>query len=146
MDEKRISEKNHTLAVVLAIFLGGFGAHRFYLERTASAILWLLTGGIFGIGWFLDVVCLLGNCFEDWSKALVVSSAGKQRIIANGLGAEKNSVCDIFCWIFVGIAALCAIGVFVAGIRGMEPVFFAAPVGGAVYFGILAWILSDKVS
>lgn len=37
-----IGFKNKTLAVVLALFLGGLGAHKFYLERPGNALLYLL--------------------------------------------------------------------------------------------------------
>jgi len=34
--------KNKGLAIVLAFFLGGFGAHKFYLGETRTGILFLL--------------------------------------------------------------------------------------------------------
>ena len=34
--------KNKSTATLLAFFLGGFGAHRFYLDRTASGVLYLI--------------------------------------------------------------------------------------------------------
>ncbi len=34
--------KNKTSAALLAIFLGGFGAHKFYLGKTGQGILYLL--------------------------------------------------------------------------------------------------------
>lgn len=36
------SEKNKIVAALLAIFLGGFGGHKFYLGRTGAGILYLL--------------------------------------------------------------------------------------------------------
>lgn len=35
-------KKNPTTAVVLALFLGGIGAHRFYLGETGAGIIYLL--------------------------------------------------------------------------------------------------------
>lgn len=42
--------KDYNLAWILLTFLGLFGAHRFYLEKWLSAILYLLTGGLFLMG------------------------------------------------------------------------------------------------
>jgi len=51
--------KNKWVAFLLCFFLGYLGAHKFYEGRTGSGILYLLTGGIFGIGWFIDTIILL---------------------------------------------------------------------------------------
>lgn len=34
--------KNRGVAILLAVFLGGFGAHKFYLGRIAQGLLYLL--------------------------------------------------------------------------------------------------------
>jgi TM2 domain-containing membrane protein YozV len=47
-------EKNYTLAWVLLTFLGFFGMHRFYLGKILTGILYLLTAGLFGIGYIYD--------------------------------------------------------------------------------------------
>ena len=42
-------------------FLGGLGIlglHRFYLGRWPTGLLWLLTGGVVGIGAFLDLLAI----------------------------------------------------------------------------------------
>ena len=43
----------------LCLFLGYFGAHKFYERRIFQGILYLCTFGLFGIGWWLDVLILL---------------------------------------------------------------------------------------
>lgn len=43
----------------LCFFLGCFGAHKFYEGRTGMGILYLLTWGLLGIGWFIDTIALL---------------------------------------------------------------------------------------
>lgn len=51
--------KNKWVAVLLCLFLGYLGAHRFYEGKIGSGILWLLTVGLFGIGWLVDFIILL---------------------------------------------------------------------------------------
>ncbi len=46
--------KSYTVAWVLLTFLGIFGVHRFYLGKVFTGILYLLTGGLFGIGYIYD--------------------------------------------------------------------------------------------
>ncbi|KAK5579999.1 hypothetical protein RB653_000011 [Dictyostelium firmibasis] len=59
------------VAYLLLIFLGFFGVHRFYVGRTVSGIIYLLTGGIFGIGYIVDffllpsLVCHYNNKHHD---------------------------------------------------------------------------------
>lgn len=42
--------------LLIAIFLGWLGGYRFYKRQTALGILYLLTGGVFGIGWIIDII------------------------------------------------------------------------------------------
>lgn len=46
---------DYTIAWILLTFLGLFGIHRFYLEKWFTGIIYLLTGGLFGIGWLYDL-------------------------------------------------------------------------------------------
>lgn len=46
---------NHTVAWVLLTFLGMFGIHRFYMGKWITGALYLLTGGIVGIGYLYDL-------------------------------------------------------------------------------------------
>jgi restriction system protein len=50
--------KNKTTALLLCIFLGYLGAHKFYEGKPGMGILYLLTSGIFGIGWIIDIIAL----------------------------------------------------------------------------------------
>lgn len=51
--------KNKWVAFLLCFFLGTLGVHRFYEGKIATGILWLLTAGLLGIGWLVDVICIL---------------------------------------------------------------------------------------
>lgn len=58
-------KKNWIVTLLLAIFLGGFGVHRFYAGKIGTGILWLLTAGIFGIGWLVDIIMIAVGSFKD---------------------------------------------------------------------------------
>lgn len=46
---------NYTVAWALLTFLGLFGVHRFYLGKWVTGIIYLFTGGLFGIGYLYDL-------------------------------------------------------------------------------------------
>lgn len=45
---------DYTVTWILLTFLGLFGFHRMYLGKWISGIIYLLTGGIFGLGYLYD--------------------------------------------------------------------------------------------
>ena len=51
--------KNKWVAFFLCLFLGFLGAHKFYEGKAGRGVLYLLTAGLFGIGWFVDTIVLL---------------------------------------------------------------------------------------
>lgn len=53
--------KNKWVAFMLCLFLGYFGAHKFYEGKVGMGILYLFTFGLFGIGWFIDCIALLSK-------------------------------------------------------------------------------------
>lgn len=46
---------DYTVAWILLTFLGLFGIHRFYMKKWVTGIIYLFTGGIFGIGYLYDL-------------------------------------------------------------------------------------------
>lgn len=46
---------DYTVAWVLLTFLGIFGIHRFYMDKWITGIVYLLTGGLLGIGLLYDL-------------------------------------------------------------------------------------------
>lgn len=51
--------KLQIVALILCILLGLLGVHRFYLGYNGLGILYLLTLGLFGIGWLIDIILLI---------------------------------------------------------------------------------------
>ncbi|MBR1750031.1 MAG: restriction endonuclease [Ruminococcus sp.] len=51
--------KNKYVSFFLCLFLGEFGAHKFYEGKASEGILYLCTFGIFGFGWLIDMIILL---------------------------------------------------------------------------------------
>lgn len=52
-------ERDKWVAFLLCLFLGYFGAHKFYEGKVGMGILYLLTAGLIGIGWLIDCIILL---------------------------------------------------------------------------------------
>ena len=52
-------EKNKWGAVLLCLFLGFLGAHKFYEGKVGMGILYIFTAGLFGIGAIVDFIVLL---------------------------------------------------------------------------------------
>ena len=51
--------KNKWVSFFLCLFLGFFGAHKFYEGKIGMGILYLFTGGLFYIGAFVDLIVIL---------------------------------------------------------------------------------------
>lgn len=49
---------SYDFAWVLQTFLGIFGLHRMYLGKWITGVVWLLTGGLFGLGYIYDYLTL----------------------------------------------------------------------------------------
>ncbi len=51
----RSGDIDYTVAWILLTFLGLFGIHRFYMKKWVTGIIYLLSGGLFGIGYLYDL-------------------------------------------------------------------------------------------
>lgn len=60
-------KKSKMTTLLLCIFLGWLGAHRFYTGKGFTGILYLFTLGFSGIGIVIDLVLILTGSFRDKS-------------------------------------------------------------------------------
>ena len=59
------SEKRILPAALLCFLFGVFGAHRFYVGKTGTAIAQILTLGGFGIWAMVDLILIITGSFTD---------------------------------------------------------------------------------
>lgn len=71
----QVSPKSQIVALLLCIFLGLFGAHRFYVGKAGTGLLYLFTSGLLGIGWIVDIFVIAAGCFTDLSRLPVRNAA-----------------------------------------------------------------------
>lgn len=57
--------KSKGTALILAIFGGWLGLHRFYVGKIGTGLIWLCTFGFCMIGWGIDVLTILFGSFRD---------------------------------------------------------------------------------
>lgn len=65
-----VLNKNHGVAVVLSVFFGWLGVDRFYLGQVGLGILKLLTFGLLGVWWVIDIFVIASKSVRgiNWVK------------------------------------------------------------------------------
>ena len=60
-----MSEKSGIVVLLLFLFLGGLGVHRFYVGKIGTGILFVLTLGGFGVWAIIDLIMIVLGKFTD---------------------------------------------------------------------------------
>lgn len=59
------SEKDWLVTLLLSIFVGTFGIHRFYVGKIGTGILQLITLGGCGVWTLIDIIMIITSNFKD---------------------------------------------------------------------------------
>lgn len=90
-----------TTRILIVIFLGPFGVHKFIDKKYGMGILYLFTGGLFGIGWIVDI---FKEVFEknNYNTKSLMSKEIIEKInngqlpeitITNGVNLAEGEIC-----------------------------------------------------
>ncbi len=69
---KWVSERDWLVTLLLAIFCGSLGLHRFYCGKMFTGVFFLLTLGFLGIGVIVDLIFIVCRRFKDKEGKFVV--------------------------------------------------------------------------
>lgn len=76
-----VSNRDTERAFRLALYGGFIGAHRFYLRMYASGILYALTFGLLGVGWFFDCLEIFLGAWNKKGKRLLPLENRRSHVI-----------------------------------------------------------------
>ena len=95
------SDKSAFLTLLLAVFLGSFGAHNFYVGRKIKGFIYLFTMGLFGIGTIFDIVRIFKGKFKDSNKRIVAFKNMRKKTKGSRRGIFASAFFDSFIWYII---------------------------------------------
>jgi hypothetical protein len=96
------SNKSRGVATAMASLLGVFGAHRFYVGKTGTAVLMLCSVGGLGIWYLYDLILVASGSFRDaegrlvsrWDPEITQSEAISAEVLEE-LSALRSEVAEL---------------------------------------------------
>lgn len=100
------SEKSAVTALLLCIFLGSIGAHRFYVGKIKTGILMLLTGGGLGIWTLIDLIQIACCNFTDSENKYLIFTRGRASPLKLILIIVGSVIAVLFVYIILLVSLL----------------------------------------
>ncbi len=88
-DDLFASPKSRLTTILLAAVLGVFGAHRFYVGKTQSAVAMLLTLGGLGLWYVYDLIMIAAGSFRDSEGRFVTNWEPENMNLAGSITAAS---------------------------------------------------------
>ncbi len=94
-NEYSVQRRDPTIAILLGVFLGGFGAHRFYLGENGAGVVYLIFFWAF-IPWIVAWIECIGMSekVERYNQAKATEIAARVRILCAG---QTSASAAAFC-------------------------------------------------
>lgn len=100
------SNKSAVTTLLLCIFLGSVGAHRFYVGKIKTGILMLLTGGGLGIWTLVDLIQIACCNFTDSENKYLIFTRGRASPLKLTLIIVSSVIAALFIYIILLISLL----------------------------------------
>lgn len=70
---QQVSDKGYVPAILICLFLGGIGVHRYWVGKIGTGILQTLTLGGLGVWALIDLIMIITGKFTDKEGRLIKS-------------------------------------------------------------------------